>query len=256
MLDKKIIAIAGITVLIIIGAVYLFLPKTVGGPTQETDLVQTTQTQNVFDPLSDQRKTYGIPLGVFEDLTKAPNDFSILVEKMHKGNYSNYVFFPQEYFLQPEFYPSFNEATRAYWVNPSLTHYGAAGYGFYPAYQEISIPQGKSMTAAFFVHAGFGVQNYQGLKIMPKNNYPGISVSIIEPQLLLGYSYPKFSNDWAKKVLLVISVGDTVETGDYEINFFVESFVPPDSNTPRVFPGGGGSTDISATVLLKVLKPV
>lgn len=236
------------------GAFYFLSQKPLDGSTQETKPFLPKEPFDNLDGLLEQRNGYGIPLGVFEGLPKPPADFEKLVELMHKGAYTNYAFFPPEYFLQPEFYESFNSNTRAYWTNPSMTHYGAAGYGFYPSFQEISILPGDRITAAFFVHAGFGVQNYQGLKVVAKNNYQGTTVSVAEPEFVLGYSYPKFSNTWAKKVVVIVSSGKNALPGEYKIDFSAQAFQAGDFNSGRNFAGGGGSAGISSTILVKILK--
>lgn len=187
---------------------------------QNTQTITITQVQIMQNTLEEKRKTYGFPTAVFEELPKPPKDFEKIVELMHKGNYSNYVFFPKEFFLQPEFYPGFKENGFSYWQNPSLTHYAVSGHGFYPSIQEITIKKGQTKTIAFFLHAGWGVQSFQGTKIETKNTNNWIKIKIPEPEFLLGYSYPKFSNSWAKKIQAIISIDQNTPTGKYELEFF------------------------------------
>lgn len=254
MVNAKIIA--GIFFVILsAGAFYFLSQKPFDGSTEETKLFPSKEPSGNIDALLEKRKGYGIPLGVFEDLPKPPSDFQKLVELMHKGMYTNYAFFPPEYFLQPEFYKSFNENTRAYWTNPSMTHYGAAGYGFYPSFQELSVMPGETITVAFFVHAAFGVQNFQGIKIVQKNMFEGIKANVFEPEFSLGYSYPKFSGTWAKKIMIIISVDNAASPGEYKLDFSAQTFPANDANSNRYFVGGGGSAGISSTILVKVLNP-
>ena len=179
---------------------------------------------NYENSLSETRESYGIPENVFEELPVAPQDFEKIVSLLHENKFLNYRFFSEKYFLQPEFYPSFPENALNYWLSSSQTHYAAAGYGFYPVKQNIVVEKKSSNTIRFFVHAGYGVQSYQGIKInyaLPENS--GIGIEIIEPEFLLSPSYPKFTKNWAKEVDVKITTQENVSSGIYEIKFTVSS---------------------------------
>src|SRR3989344_3203375 len=125
--QKKILLIAAIFVVFSILTAFFFLSQ--NNPTAQNEL-QKAEEKSELSELGLQRKKYGFPIAVFEELPRAPKDFFSIVSLMHAGKYTNYAFFPQEYFLQPEFFSSFKENALSYWLSPSPTHYAAAGYGF------------------------------------------------------------------------------------------------------------------------------
>lgn len=206
-----------------------------------------------------QRPNYGFSPAVFEELPKPPPDFLKVAELLHNGKYSNYSFFSQNYFLQPEFFPSFKENAFSYWLKPDADYYAATGFGFYPASQQIQIMAGESKTASFFMHAGWGVQSIQGVRIEFKNEADGIKLAILEPEFLLTHSFPKFSKNWAKKVDAKISVEKNVVPGTYEIIFFPVN--PSEQNRSKwralyarpYFDVQSSGADLSAKILVKVI---
>ena len=139
----------------------------------------SAENKNSFS-LEMHRKTYGIPLGIFDELPEAPTDFNRMVSLMQQRGYSNYSYFSSAYYQQPEFYPSFIPNGLSYWTSPNPNHYGVAGMGFFPSSQIINVERGKSTMARFFVHAAFGVQSFQGIKlsiVQPENS--GFDAKII-----------------------------------------------------------------------------
>ena len=169
-----------------------------------------------------QRKSHGIPLGVFDELPEAPADFNRMVAQMQTRGYSNYSFFSPPYYLQPEFYPSFLPNGLSYWSSPDPNYYAVAGIGFFPRSQVINIEKGKSATARFFVHAAFGVQSFQGVKLSveQQENAQGITAKILNGSEFLIYpSFPKFSSGWARAVDVRIDIPENAAPGSYELKF-------------------------------------
>ena len=177
------------------------------------------------DSLTAQRQTYGIPLDAFAGLPFAPADFSEKTFLTRGFAFNNYSKFSEEYYIQPEFYPSFPQNAVSYWKNPDLHYYGAIGYGFFPAGQRISLVKGESASVRFFVHSGYGVQSWQGLKIVPVNDNgnSGIEVGVLDSESLLGPNYPVFSKEWAKSVDAVITASKDAKSGKYVLRIGVAS---------------------------------
>lgn len=173
-----------------------------------------------------QRKNYGFSTAIFEELPNPPKYFFELVSLIHAGKYQNYPFFGREFFLQPEFFPSFKENAFSYWLSPSPTHYAAAGYGFFPSIQQVELKPEETKTVAFFMHAGWGVQSVQGTKIAYSSANQWIDIEVIEPEFLLEESFPKFSKNWARKIVAKISATAQTVPGTYEIVFFAQNPSP------------------------------
>ena len=219
--------LAIIAIIFIVALSYLLFFKSFSAPTgfslisEQLTGVADKNTGDGYG-IEGVRKDYGIPLGVFEELSRPPSDFSKLVSLMHSNSFATYTFFGEAYYLQPEFYTSFPGSALSYWKQPSTTHYGAMGYGFFPASQRISIKKGKTVTARFFLHTGFGVQSWQGMSVKTMNENENLQVETIPMQqdILLGPTFPKFSREWAKAIDVKIHAPNAIRPGTYYIKFF------------------------------------
>ena len=217
---KKKLAVS-IAVLAIIAIVYLAantLPW--DAPSEEGGL----QAAEVIGTglLEAKRETYGISLGVFEDLPEPPNDFDRMVSAMHSSQFRNYAFFSEDYFLQPEFFPSFPLHALSYWKEPNPDYYAAMGFGFFPSEQKIRVGIGETVTARFFVHTAFGVQSFQGTKLSSPESIQGIELVVSVQEFLLGPAFPKFDKNWVQAVDVVIHAGEEATAGSYRFEFALE----------------------------------
>jgi len=178
-------------------------------------------------------RDYGIPNGVFEELPAVPADFNKIVSLMHKNIFKNYDFFSKDYWLQPEFYPSFRQNGLEYWQKADATRYGVAGIGFFPATQAITMKRGSEKTTAFFVHAAFGARTFQGIKLkaVATGNADGLSVELLDAEFLLGPSFPKFSSSWANRVRAKITASSEAKSGSYDLTF--ETVAPSAENSEK-----------------------
>ncbi len=203
--------------LIVIGFVLLFVHLIL---TQSAFTPEIPDSNPNPNPLLKTRQSYGLPLSVFEVLPQSPRDFETLVSQLHRGAYTNYAFFPSDYYLQPEFYPSFTQNAFSYWLTPDPTHYAAGGYGFYPNQQQLQMRAGEARTASFFVKSGWGVQTNQGMRIELQNATAAFQAQIQDSEFLLGPNFPKFSKNWAHKVNVRITIPPNTPTGTYPLAFF------------------------------------
>ena len=120
--------------------------------------------------------------------------------------------------MQPEFYPSFSQNALNYWLNPSTTHYAAYGYGSYPVRKTVFLDDNQYARARFFVHSGYGVRSYQGMKLTatPSNGAEQyFDLEISETEFLLAPNYPKFEKNWANDVVLEVRPKGEAPAGIY-----------------------------------------
>ena len=64
------------------------------------------------------RVSYGLPLSVFESLPPLPACIISSSRSVSSGSVSDLSFFTSEYYLQPEFYPSFLSEGLSQWTSP------------------------------------------------------------------------------------------------------------------------------------------
>lgn len=181
-----------------------------------------SQVDSNTSSLLEARQGYGIPLSAFDSLPLPPEDFNEKVSLMQKGSFTGYFYFSEDYYLQPEFYTSFPQNALQYWKQEDATHYGAIGFGFYPSTQAIALKKGSIKRARFFLHSGYGIQTFQGIRIQAiEEQRSEIQVKVLEEEFVLSPSFPEFSNSWAKAVDVEITVPEDIESGTYELKFFV-----------------------------------
>ncbi|MEM0360732.1 MAG: hypothetical protein QXK06_05345 [Candidatus Diapherotrites archaeon] len=175
--------------------------------------------------LMEERKAYGIPLAVFEELPVPPPDFNRIVSLMHKNLYTNYDFFSKDYYLQPEFYPSFKQNGLEYWLKPSTTHWAAYGYGYFPIKETVFVQQEGKKKTVFFLHSGYGVRSFQGMMLKPEfldeNAKQFLEVNISEPVFLLGPSFPKFDKAWARAVFVEVFAKKNAPKKNFSVKIII-----------------------------------
>ncbi|MDD5148555.1 MAG: hypothetical protein PHH08_03770 [Candidatus ainarchaeum sp.] len=159
------------------------------------------------------RQSYNLAQAVFESLPSPPKCFASIMQLRNRGEFSDDFFFTKEFFLQPEFYPVFLQNGMEYWTSPTATHWGAIGFGCFPYEKTIKIKPGSAAKTRLFLHAGFGVRTFQGMRIVPEfeNSEDAEFVKITldresEEGFLLGPAFPKFDSGWAKAIDAEIGV--------------------------------------------------
>lgn len=197
-MDKNILLLTSILAFVLIaGTLVLFFPP----PEQPT--VQRT----IEGCVNLDRTTYALPSVVFAQLPPAPACFTSLVNHYHARRFTDDAFFTSEFYLQPEFYPSFLDASISYWQDPLTTHYGVVGYGTFIPTREVVLSPGETKSIRFFLHTGAGVRTHQGGALRVDTTIPGIHVSLDEASqhgFLLGPNFPVFDPAWVKPVEVTV----------------------------------------------------
>lgn len=152
------------------------------------------------------RSSYGITPSVFSSLPPAPKCFVSAVELYRHRVMTDLSFFDSSYYLQPEFFPSFETIGLSAWTSPVDTHYGAVGSGSYPSVATSSILSSPSSVHPFLVYSGFGIRSLQRMTLVARLENPSdaefVSFSLDDSSrtgFLLGPTFPKFSSDWVHR---------------------------------------------------------
>ncbi|MDO8427966.1 MAG: hypothetical protein Q7S92_02020 [Candidatus Diapherotrites archaeon] len=168
---------------------------------------------------------------IFADLPAVPDDFSEIAYLLANGQYFGIGQLEEEYYLQPEFYPNFKEQALQYWAKPNADYWGVTGYGTYPAEQwDILYLNGrKEFTAVVFLHTGWNVQTWQGLKLVPNAEaVKNFDLTITPNVILLGPTFPKFDPSWAQKIIIKGKLKPNTRPGNYTIG--INMGLPPVEN--------------------------
>jgi hypothetical protein len=164
------------------------------------------------------RDSYNVSRAVFELLPKPPKCFASIMQLYREGKFSDDFFFTKEFSLQPEFYPTFLESGIEYWTNPIATHWGAVGFGAFPFERKIIANAGSKAKTRFFLHSGFGVRSFQGVKIAVEFENPEdadfAKIKLDEESsngFLLGPNFPKFDENWARQIDAEIEIAQNAQ---------------------------------------------
>ncbi len=164
------------------------------------------------------RPYYNLSGEIFSNLPEFPDDFYSVDDKVYRlANLRELKDITEQYYKQPEFYPTFETQGIEMIKNPPPDRIGISGMGAYPGEQTFTTAKGQQFTATAFFHASWMVQTYQGMKIRKTFDAEYFSVSADPETFLLGPSYPVFDKDWAQKVVIGINVRNDTPSGRYTI---------------------------------------
>lgn len=201
-----------------------------------------------------------IPQGVYDNLPEYPKDFNeidIMVENSLLPIVENFTEgVPDEnYFLQPEFYPTWETQGITYYTSlgtPGYTYnyVGVAGYGSNPGSIVIRsqpgapVRPGSDLLAVTYFYTSWGVRNYQGMGLGIV--YPDSALTeagqfqvVQNPEVVKNYfvvrtepdvillepNFPVFKEGWAHKVRVFIHINDDTPPGQYVIG--INPIAPP-----------------------------
>lgn len=215
--------------------------------------VNTTLT-NMYQPNRDEYGTGKVEIGgnikeisikdcIEKNLPKMPDDLWYYRHKLllNKATSIDLINLTEDYYLQPEFIANtFTESGINRWKTIDVTRWTIYGYGTFPADQFTYTYPGEEFYVIAFFFSSFGVETYQGLKIIPvypssvierekgegiivnqtlSNRY--IKIEIEPKEVLLEPTYPVFQKGWIKKVIIKVKVDENTPKGIYGIGFDV-----------------------------------
>lgn len=194
------------------------------------------------------RPDYGMSNDTFKNLPPIPQDFWTFDEKFYQGAITDFVELGEEYYRQPEFYPTF-ENNLEFIRSPQGSRIYAFGIGAYPGDIGADAFPDSQFTIATFFYSSWVVETHQGVKL--EVVYPE-SADILTPDLqkvdftvrqdpnkvrqyfnvmmdpdlfVLGSTAPVFDENWAMKVKMNVTINSETPKGTYIIG--VNPAVPP-----------------------------
>ena len=150
---------------------------------------------------------------------KLPDDFIQVKRDIEKGITYDLCDISSNHYLQPEFYPSYETFKLK---EHDYSRWGVHGFGAYPGsvgYSINNMNEGQTVSVCTFIHASFGVETFQGMKLSIISNSPELFSAVVEPtEFLLYPAFPDTSkNDkWAKKIKITIKAKEDIPAGSYD----------------------------------------
>jgi hypothetical protein len=187
--------------------------------TESTTIISTEKT--TFNPFDVNRSVYHLPERVFSDLPALPNDTGVIRQTMSQKNIGTLNIIGPEYYLQPEFYPTFTEQGLSFLTNPNTDVWRSFGINIFPTMTLVELSPGETKTIRFFIHSAWGVRNYQGIKLGEITyNAPSQKLSVTplpKSSFLVGPNYPFFDSGWVQAVDVLIKADPQLPEGQYQI---------------------------------------
>jgi len=160
-----------------------------------------------------QRPDYSFGNEPFELLPEYPEDLQE-VKKLFETNTIPIQRVPEEYYLQPEFYPSWYGVCEKLY-GEERKNYGVYGFNIYPSLITSFCKKGDTFNVSALVNTGFGVQVRTGTKINLTYNSTILDVQISgvsTDSFLLNKTFPAFELGWSKPITLSITVLENINT--------------------------------------------
>jgi hypothetical protein len=201
-----------------------------------------------FNYTQGERPDYGFAEDVFRNLPPLPQDFWSVDQKFQNGEITDYVELGEQYWKQPEFYPTF-ENNLEFMKNPEPGRIYAYGIGAYPGDIGVDAFPDSQFTVASFYFSSWLVQTYQGIRIedvyperteIPTPDLQEINFTVtqdpgvvgkyfnvtFDPELfVIGPTSPAFDENWTRKVKVTVTVSNETPKGTYVIG--VDAVPPP-----------------------------
>lgn len=156
-----------------------------------------------------------------------PDDFVQVKRDIEKGITYDLCTIDSEYYLQPEFYPSYQKFLNK---KHDYSRWGVHGFGAYPgsiSYKVENMKKGQTVSICTFIHTSFEVETFQGMKLT-MNIPEQFDFSIESDNFLLYPAYPSTEKNkkWAYKTKMIFTAKEDIPTGNYD--FKLKANAPKD----------------------------
>ena len=158
------------------------------------------------------------PIDYMKNIPPKPDDYALIKREMDSG-YIDLSDLNESYWLQPDFYPNWDKAKHFY-EQHDYSRWGVYGHGAYPANPEVvfnTTEVGSWINFTVLYRTGYGIETYQGIKLVPEDN-EYFDVEITPNQFLLKPTFPVFARDWVKRLTINVTIKKEPPKGNYTIN--------------------------------------
>lgn len=108
-----------------------------------------------------------LPPAMFQELPDFPSDFYRVRTLVRTGRITDLESLEPRYWLQPEFFPKFEEIGVPLLLNAPRDRWGAYGISSYPGDSISNIVAGDTLELYFFIKSSYLVETYQGVSLEP-----------------------------------------------------------------------------------------
>jgi len=183
-----------------------------------------------------------LPPDMFKRLPEFPKDFYQIRTLVRTGRITDFANLEERYWMQPEFFPNFEEIGVPLLSHPPENRWGAYGIAVYPADMVSTIEQGKSLDTYFFIKSNYLVETYQGVNLIPiypshtaiqsgfelpdgskevKQNSSIVKdyfdVKVEPNPFILEPNFPIYNINGTRKIKMTITVKENTPPGEYVV---------------------------------------
>jgi hypothetical protein len=173
-----------------------------------------------YDSLKSSPKETGEDLPDYlQGICAKPDDFDFVIGELR--NEEDICGLSEAYYLQPDFYrKSWEDGKHQYGEQQhDYSRWLVYGHGAYPAHPKVTFNTNeiyKETHICTLYRTGWGVETWQGIKLVPeKSKY--FEVVIDPDEFLLPPSFPYFDEGWVKKLNITVRAKQILLVGHYEI---------------------------------------
>jgi hypothetical protein len=191
--------------------------------------------------LSSIRPDY-LPKEMFANLPQMPEDFYQVRQLIRLGRLNDFETLEEGYWMQPEFFPYFEEIGLPLLQNPPKDRWGAYGIAVYPADWVQMASGGDELTFYFYIKSGYLVETYQGVnlvKVFPENaqittgqELPGgiklvnqipdevskyFDVEVNPNPFVLEPNFPIYKSNGTIKIKVSLKISEDIPDGNYVV---------------------------------------
>jgi hypothetical protein len=123
--------------------------------------------KELSDTSEEMKRPDYLPPEMFSRLPEFPKDFYQVRTLVRTGRITDIGSLEEKYWMQPEFFPNFEEIGVPLLAHPPKDRWGAYGIAVYPADSVSTVEKGKSLDIFFFIKSNYLVETYQGINLLP-----------------------------------------------------------------------------------------
>ncbi len=191
--------------------------------------------------ISSVRPDY-LPSQMFVNLPDMPEDFYQIRQLIRLGRITDFENLEEEYWMQPEFFPQFEEIALSLLQNPPKDRWGAYGIAVYPADWVYVAKPGEKLDVYFYIKSGYLVETYQGINLektfpenaeittglelpggikkitqQPENTSQLFDIEINPNPFVLEPNFPIYKINGTIKVKVSVNISENISQGNYVI---------------------------------------